>query len=464
MAADRTFSFKWLGACLWLCAAATVSAQADHPAATADAGPLSFFDRIWLSGQANFITQYNPPFYAKYSGPNSFGPDAQTATSRVMTLYTGFRLFRNTDLLFDVETAGGAGLSAALGIAGFTNLDVVRNPTLSSAPYIARVMLHQVIPLSSKYEDAVRGPVGLGLKLPVRRLELRAGKLSTVDFFDLNGVGSDSHLQFMNWAADNNAAFDYAADTRGYTYGLLAEYYDRGFALRYGEMLMPTVANGLTLDWDVARARARNVELELDPSLFRKRPSTIRLLSFTNVANMGSYRDAIHGYLSGQDPTPDITAHRRQGRLKSGVGLNLEQTLLDGWRAYSRFSWNDGRNESFAYTEVDQSFSFGSDLSGGRWRRPQDKLGSAFVTDAISGDHRSYLALGGLGFLLGDGALHYGREQIWENYYTLHVWRGTYLSGDVQRVWNPGYNRDRGPVTVFSFRVHLEDAAAFGPR
>jgi hypothetical protein len=285
-----------------------------------------------------------------------------------------------------------------------------------------------------------------------------------VDFFDLNGVGSDSHLQFMNWAADNNAGFDYAADTRGYTYGLVAEYYDRGFALRYGEMLMPKIANGLDLDWDVGRARARNVELELHPSLFRSRESVIRLLSFTNVANMGSYREAIHGYLAGENPTPDITAYRRQGRLKSGVGINLEQTLRDGLRAYARFSWNDGRNESFAYTEADQSVSLGGDLRGAKWRRPEDKLGSAFVSDAISGDHRTYLALGGLGFILGDGALNYGREQIWESYYTVHIWRGTYLGGDVQRIWNPGYNRDRGPATVFSFRFHIEDAAGFGSR
>jgi len=459
MAADRTL-LEWL-ALLWLCAAGSLFAQSDSPA-NSGSEPLSLSERFWVSGQANFITQYNPSFPARYSGPNSFGPASDTETSRVLTLFTGVRLAKNTEVLFNVETAGGGGLSLALGIAAFPNLDVVRNPTLGSTPYIARAMVHQVIPLSAQYDDAVRGPLGLASKLPVRRLELRFGKLSTVDFFDLNGVGNDSHLQFMNWAADNNAAFDYAADTRGYTYGLLAEYYDRSFVLRYGEMLMPKVANGLDLEWSITRARARNVELEFHPNLFRNRASTIRLLSFTNVANMGSYREAIHAYLAGKDATPDITAHRRQGRLKSGVGVNLEQTLKDGWRAYARFSWNDGHNESFAYTEADQAFSVGSDLRGSQWRRPQDKLGSAFLADAISGDHRTYLALGGLGFILGDGGLNYGREKIWESYYNLHVWRGAYLGGDVQRVWNPGYNRDRGPATVFSFRFHIEDAVPFG--
>jgi high affinity Mn2+ porin len=427
-----------------------------------EAGSLSLPDRLWLSGQANFITQYNPFFPAKYSGPNSFGPAAQKATSRVLTLYTGLRLTNNTEILFDLESAGGTGLSNALGMAGFTNLDVVRNPTLGSTPYVGRVMLHQVIPLSSQYDDAVRGPIGLASKLPVRRLELRFGKLSTADFFDVNGVGSDSHLQFLNWAADNNAAFDYAADTRGYTYGFLAEFYDRNYVLRFGEMLMPTVANGLQLDWNIARTRGQNAELELHPSLFQNHASTIRLLSFTNVANMGSYREAIQAYRSGLVQTPDITASRRQGRLKYGFGLNLEQTLREGWRAYGRFGWSDGKNESFAYTEVDQSISIGSDLRGLKWRRSEDKVGTAVLLDAISEDHRTYLALGGLGFLLGDGALNYGREKIWESYYNLHIWRGIYVGGDVQRVWNPGYNRDRGPVSVFSLRMHVEDAANFG--
>ena len=439
-------------------------ALAQTPLATsnADTAPLSWPDRVWLSGQSNFITQYNPPFSAKYSGPNSFGPDTDTATSRVMTLYTGLRLTRNTEILFDLEEAGGGGLSQAFGIAGFTNLDVVRNPTLSQAPYMARAMIHQVIPLSSEYDDAVRGPFGLASKLPVRRLEFRLGKLSTVDVFDLNGVASDSHLQFMNWAIDNNPAYDYAADTRGYTYAFVAEYYDHNYALRFGEMLMPIVANGITLDWNVARAGAQNFEWEWHPSIWRDRPGVVRLLSYLNTANMGNYRDAIHGFQSGVNPTPDVTAYRQQGRHKYGFGLNLEQVVREGWRMYARVGWNDGHNQSFAYTEVDQHISLGSDLRGRKWKRPYDKVGSAFVLNGISGDHQTYLALGGLGFILGDGGLTYGRETIWETYYNGHVWRGAYIGGDVQRIWNPGYNRDRGPATVFGLRLHIEDALNFG--
>jgi hypothetical protein len=435
-------------------------AAPEDPANASNA--ITWNDRFWLSGQANFITQYHPSFDAKYSGPNSLQSEAEHATSRVLTLYTGVRLFQNTEFLFDLEETGGNGLSNALGVAGFPNLDVVRNPTLSQAPYMARIMIHQTIPLSKEYVPSPRGPLNLAPRAPVRRLEFHAGKLSTVDFFDVNAIGSDSHLQFMNWAADNNAAYDYAADTRGYTFGFVSEYFDKNWAFRFGEMLMPKVANGIVLDWDLARARAENYELELHPALVKDRGTVLRLLTFVNHANMGSYREAIHGYLSGADSTPDVTAYRQQGRVKYGFGGNLEQELPQDWRAYSRFSWNEGHNESFAYTEVDQAISFGADVRGPRWKRRQDKVGAALLLDAISGDHRSYLALGGQGFLLGDGALNYGREKIFESYYNLHLWRGAYIGFDVQRIWNPGYNRDRGPVWIPSVRFHIEDALPSG--
>jgi hypothetical protein len=424
-------------------------------------GDESFWNRFWVSAQANFIRQQHPEFYAKYSGPNSFLPAKEHATSRVETLYTGFRITSQLGILADVESTGGAGLGNALGIAAFTNVDVVRNPTLGEAPYVSRVMLHYTIPLTKETTEATRNPLSLAPTVPARRMELRLGKMSTVDFFDLNSVGSDSHLQFMNWSAVNNGAYDYAADTRGYTYGLVAEYYDRAWAARFGEMLMPTVANGITLDWDIARARGENFEFEHHPAILPKRASVIRALSYINHANMGSYRQAIDSYLSGKDAVPDITLSRRQGRVKYGFGLNVEQELTPLWRAFGRLGWNDGANESFAYTEIDRTAEIGSDLQGKLWRRSQDKIGVAFVANGLSGDHRRYLALGGLGFILGDGALTYGLEKIFETYYTAHVWRGISVAVDYQNIADPGYNQDRGPVSVVSFRIHVEDAVPF---
>jgi hypothetical protein len=421
----------------------------------------SFWNRFWISAQGNFIRQQHPAFYAKYSGPNSFLPDAEHATSRIETLYTGFRITKQLEILCDVESAGGAGLSNTLGIAGFTNVDVVRNPTLGEEPYVSRVMLYYTLPLSKKTTEATRNPLSLASVVPVRRLEIRLGKMSTADFFDLNSVGSDSHLQFMNWALVNNGAYDYAADTRGYTYGLVLEYYARSWVARFGEMLMPTVANGIQLDWNITRARGENFEVEYRRDLFPERATIIRLLGFVNHASMGSYREAINGYLAGKDAAPDITLYRKQGRVKYGFGFNAEQQLSPLWRAYGRLGWNDGANESFAYTEIDRTVQVGSDFYGRPWRRSSDKIGAAFAANGISGDHRRYLALGGLGFILGDGALNYGLEKIFEAYYTAHIWRGISAAIDYQHVTNPGYNHDRGPVNVVSFRVHVEDAVPF---
>src|SRR4029077_18010773 len=203
----------------------------------------------WLSGQFNGIYQWHPSFRAAYTGTNSLRPVREASTSRLVTVYAGLRLGAHTELLLDLESAGGGGISKALGFAGFTNLDVVRNPTLGSAPYVARGLIRYTVALGVQSERGARGPLTLLPILPVRRLSIAVGKLSMADFFDLNTAGSDSHLQFMNWTADNNGAYDYAADTRGYTIGAVAEYRDRDWAVRWGEAVMPTVANGSDYDW-----------------------------------------------------------------------------------------------------------------------------------------------------------------------------------------------------------------------
>lgn len=412
--------------------------------------------RWWVSGQDNIISQWHPSFRAKYSGPNSFRPVSEHAVSNVATLFTGLALTRTTEIFMHFESAAGGGLSDALGLAGFTNLDVVRNPTLGTTPYIARGMFRQIIPLTDEMVEADRTPWYLATEVPVRRIELRFGKMGVNDFFDTNDVGTDSHYQFMNWTVDNNGAYDYAADTRGYTVGLLAEYHDRSWTFRFEEALMPKVANGIDLDWNLRRARAENYELELRPKIIGAGGTVVRLLSFVNHANMGVYRDAVNNYLAGKTVRPEITNHPPQTTVKYGFGVNIQQQVGRSLRLYLRFGWNEGQHESYAYTEVDQSVQMGGDHSGESWRRKLDRVGAAFVSNAIKANHQRYLALGGRGFLLGDGALNYGRETIEEFYYNAHAWRGLFAAFDLQHVNNPGYNRDRGPVLVPSLRVHLE--------
>jgi high affinity Mn2+ porin len=408
--------------------------------------------RWWLSGQVNLISQSHGRFTSPYQANNSLRPDPEQALSRLWTIYTGIKLPGRVELLFDIESAGGRGISEALGLAGFTNLDVVRNPTLGSAPYIARAMVHVTVPLSTEMVDATPSAFSLAAHVPARRIEIRAGKLGMADFFDVNAVGSDSHLQFTNWTVDNNGAYDYAADTRGYTYAVIVEYDRPNWSLRFGEALMPTVANGIDMDWNIARARAENLELELRPA-----PGlVVRLLGYANHANMGSYDEAINGFLTGRDSKPDVVAYRQQGRVKTGLGVNTEYAFPRLVRLFARAGWNEGHNESFAYTEVNNSVQIGGDLSGAMWRRSHDRFGVAVVSNGLSGPHREYLALGGVGFLLGDGTLRYGREDILETYYTAHIWRGVSASGGLQYIDHPGYNRDRGPAVVEMLRLHVD--------
>ncbi len=453
-----------------LCMNSRTFAQATTTKSDPDASPHdiprttvfehSSSSRFWISGQMNIIEQGHGGFRSLYSGPRSLSNAGEHAASRVFTLYTAARLSDVSDAVFDIEEASGSGISNSNGLAGFTNIDVLRIPgegsPLSTAPYVARATIRYVFPLSQDREEVKSGPQGVLTSLPVRRLEVRIGKFPLPDFLDVNATGSDSHLQFMNWTVVNNGAWDYAADTRGYTFGALADLHAGAWSLRFLEALMPKIANGINLQWNLGRARAHNLEMELRPHLLVKHSTRVRLLAYRNVADMGSYRQAISNFLAQRTATPDIEGTRRPGRTKNGVGVNAEQELTASLRLFLRLGWSDGHNESFAFTEVDRTASFGGDFAGERWHRKHDKLGAAFVLNALSSEHRQYLALGGQGFLLGDGRLTYGREKIFEGYYTAHLWRGVFASVDLQHITNPGYNRDRGPVFAPAFRLHLD--------
>src|SRR5262245_31864757 len=237
-----------------------LSAQDPDPATSGNPAPMTMLTAhevgpFRMSGQMNVIFQTHAAFPAEYSGEHSLRRTRERATSTLLTLFTGVKIGGGTELLFDLESAGGKGISDALGLAGFTDLDVVRNPALGAAPYVARVIARHTIALGPARTPAEPAPLSPGRAVPPRRIEFRVGKFGTADVFDVNAVGSDSHLQFMNWTVDNNGAYDYAADTRGYTWGAVAEYHDTRWAIRFGEMLMPKVANGLVLDWNLRRAR-----------------------------------------------------------------------------------------------------------------------------------------------------------------------------------------------------------------
>lgn len=440
------------------------------PSSAPDQGAPTMFNhsdtsRYLLGGQANIIFQAHAPFHSPYSGPNSQLGRGEYKTSMIGTVYAGFELNKNaryaTDAILDVESAGGRGISEALGIAGFTNLDVVRNPTLGSTPYLARYEIHQVVGFTDKLEESSRTAFSLQPALPEVRLEFWVGRMSLPDLLDLNSIGTDSHLQFLNWSIDNNGAWDYAANTRGYTDAVVAEFTDHDFTARYALAAMPTMANGIDLDYNLRRANGQNVELEMrgGPGTehnYFGRKGAVRLLGFVNNANMGNYRQQNQLFLKGVTKAPDITAHPLQTTVKYGLGFNFEQEVSNNGRVYAQVGWNDGATESYAYTEIDQTIAVGGDYSMRKFGRADDKFGITFVTNAIKRDHQWYLAHGGLGFLLGDGKLNYAREDIVEAYYNYHLWKGVYYALDEQFVAHPGYNGDRGPVMVESVRMHVD--------
>src|SRR5271154_5811167 len=287
---------------------ATQTVEPDAPAADADDTAPTMFphwenSRFLIAGQANIVFQSDGPFHSPYEGTNSFIGRGEYKTSLLGTVYLGAQLRRDprteTDAIFNLESARGPGLTEALGLTGFTNLDVVRNPNLGSVPYIASVHLHQTIGFTDKMVESTRTPFSLATEVPERRLEFYVGKMSLPDYLDINDIGSDSPLQFLNWTVDNNGAWDYAADTRGYTYAAVTEYDDKIWSARYALALMPTVANGIDLVWNLRQASGQNWEFELRKPLLGSllppdRKGEVRILSYVNHAHMGLYRDAVN--------------------------------------------------------------------------------------------------------------------------------------------------------------------------
>jgi carbohydrate-selective porin OprB len=286
------------------------------------------------------------------------------------------------------------------------------------------------------------------------RYSVTMGRFSLTDFFDNNRYTHDPRTQFMGWAIMYNGAWDYAADTHGYTWGWVHEFHTRRWSLRYASAAMPRVANGMRFDRRVLRDRGDNLEGEVRVKP-RGHDGTVRVLSYQNHARMGTYAEAID--LAEETGTkPDVTATRRPGTLKYGFGVNVEQELAKDIGVFGRLGWNDGKTESFVFTAIDRLATAGVSVGGARWKRPHDTVASELTVSGLSAVHAQYLALGGLDFLIGDGALRYGPEYVSESYYNARVMPGVFATIDLQHVNDPAFNRDRGPVWIGALRLHVE--------
>ncbi len=400
--------------------------------------------------QLTTVVQGHPAFRASYSGLNSLTPAEETRTSLTSTFYLGRRLWKGAGLYFNPEVTGGSGLSRTTGIAGFPNGEIYRVESPALKLYPARMFLRQEVPLSAEREKVDDDENTLGGSTAASKLVFTAGKISLMDIFDDNAYSHEPRTDFLNWALMGNGAWDYPADTRGYTWAFVAEYIRPGWAVRFALATVPSSANGPDFDWNLARAHGEALEIELC-DVFTSQTNVIRFFVYRNLAKMGNYRQALD-----TGSPPDVVSTRAYGRSKVGFGLNGEFTITHDLGAFARLGWSDGRNETWVFTEIDRTISGGCVLNLRFLGRPADRVGLAAVLNGLSGPHEEYLSAGGNGFIIGDGALRYGVETIVEAFYAARIMPEFELSVDYQFVSNPAYNRDRGPVHVLAARAHVK--------
>ncbi|MCJ0761736.1 carbohydrate porin [Variovorax terrae] len=450
----KTSAYRWSGA-LFLIAACAHSAWASTENEPQDEPALGFH------AQATYIWQAKPAFEARYSGPNSLKTSRERSYSLTATGDLGLRLWQGGQLHFNPEAAQGVPLSNLTGAGGISNGELARTSGPDLTLYKARLFLQQRWNAGGELETIDPDFNELGGKATARRWTLTVGNFSLLDYFDNNPYAKDPREQFMNWSFLTHGAWDYAADARGYTIGAIIEYRTPQWSVRAGRVMMPRESNGLPLDWQLRRHYGDQIEVESDlPVALPAGPMRARLLLFRNRASMGSFSDALAVANGG---VPDVADVRRD-QTKTGWGLTLEAPLGPDAGLFLRTSRNNGQAETFAFTEIDGQTSVGGQFTGAAWGRANDRVGVALAVNTISQSHRRYLAAGGLGFFLGDGALNYAPERVFETYYRwvlpeLSTRAGriqSALSVGFQRITNPGYNQDRGPVNVYSVRWHSE--------
>lgn len=424
-------------------------ARDKEPEAKPDRGPGSWE----IHGQTTFIFQGYPPIAAAYSGTNSLPPDGQSRETWTVSAFLGVRLWEGGEFYYNPELLQGFGVANTTGAGGYPNGEAQK----SNFPYprynTSRLFLRQEFGLGGEREKVESEYGQLSGERDVSRITLQAGKYSVKDLFDGNSYAEDPRVDFLNWSIWAAGAFDYPADRLGLTWGFTAELNRPSWAVRAGYFLVGNEPNANTFDTALFARGGYVGELELRYRPF-DRPGAVKLGTWMNSAFSGSYNEAVA--LAALTPglnANDTIAQTRRGRTKYGLYLNLEQEIADDLGLFGRFSWNNGASEIMAFTDIDASLSLGASIKGMRWGRPDDRIGIAGALNSLSADHSNYLAAGGLGVLVGDGALTYASEAVVETYYAFQVAKGVVATADYQLLVNPAYNAVRGPVQVFSGRL-----------
>jgi high affinity Mn2+ porin len=431
---------------------AAVGAWAQEPAAAPE--PLiGNTDAAAVHFQATVVEQYHPAFRSPYKGPQSLDPGARGEETTDLTAFLGYRLWAGGEVWFDPEIDQGFGLSDTLGVEDFTSAEAYKIGR--NAPYlrVQRLFFRQTIGLGGDRSDRDQDLNVLSGKQSADRLVVTVGKVGVPDVFDTNKYAGSARTDFMNWGLVNTATFDYAADSWGYTYGGAAELYQGPWTARFGVFDLSGQPNSQNLD-KTFHQYAVNAELERRYTVFG-RDGAIRATGFLNRGRMGRYDDA--SALSEETGDPADIALVRHYHSRTGLSANWEQAVTETLGLFARVGHADGRYEGYEFTDISTTAALGVSSSGAQWGRKSDVLGFAGILSSASQAGYRYFNAGGLGILAGDGLLKDpGSEKVIETYYRVPLGKISQVTVDYQFVDNPAFNRDRGPTSVFSVRVHAQ--------
>ncbi len=415
-------------------------------------------ENLSFHAQMTYINQRHNDFNSSYSGANSLlsrfeGSDGRSY-SLSGTIFLGARLWKDTELYYNPEMFSGTPFSGSLvGLGGVQNGELQKGSYAPPVYYTARAFARQTFQFGGEREYLESSANQLAGYVDTNRLVISAGKFNTLDFFDANTYSHDPRTQFQNFAIFSMGAYNYAADPKGFTFGVVAEWYKDNWLLKAARLAMPKVPNTFDLDYSLSENYGDQIELTREHNLYEQ-PGAIRLLYFRANAFMSNYRDSINLGMQ-TNTTPDILNTRLANQKLWGYGINLEQAISNDVGVFARWSWNTGQTETQTI-DISQSLSGGVSIKGTSWGRPEDTIGIGYAISGISASEIDYLQRGGMTAFIGDGNIQYERERIFEAFYSMKAYKGVWLSADFQRIENPAFNAARGPIHIFGLRAHIE--------
>ncbi|OYY18681.1 MULTISPECIES: carbohydrate porin [unclassified Polynucleobacter] len=414
-----------------------------------------------LHGQTTYINQRYNNFTSSYSGQNSLDSLKSMSYTWSGTLFFGARLAPNTDIYFNPEVVSGIPFSDLAGLGGFTNGEATKANGAQAKFYSARAFARHTINQEGDKVVLENEANQITQTVSSNRVVLTGGQFSTLDIFDDSRYAKDPRIQFMNWGNMTYLAYDYAADARGYSWGLAGEWYLDNWVMRASRMLAPKTPNGRDLNWQIFNAYGDQIEVERQHNI-ADLPGKVSVLGYRNRMILARFEDATNYVIQNNaQGTQAINNVRSSNQIKTGIGINAEQALTKDLGIYGRAFTSDGHTETMSFTEADNSISIGMGMNGTSWKRPKDTIGVSAMQNGLSSYRRSYLQAGGVSYFIGDYAspsqtISYSPERIGEVYYNATVIKNVLAGLNFQHIINPAYNSARGPVNILSFRVHAE--------